>query len=109
MPKATKEDFKKGLRKVKFGKNHRKMLQSHYGALDHTRTATQIGERVGWEWNTVNLRYGIFVNNLAVEMYRPDEAKDFQLILKSALKGPIDGQLKLVMCEALVEALDDLC
>jgi hypothetical protein len=112
MPKPTMEKFKEGLEKVKFEKNQLRILLYHYCAPRQTRTATQIAEWVEYDgWRGVNPNYYNFCLNLAKAMDLNDpekEADNFKLILESALPGPVDGLLKLVMCRELVGALDKL-
>ena len=112
MPNPTREQFIAGLRNVRFLKNHRQMLQAHYGAPHHTLTATQIGEPVGWDKDTVNLHYGKFGHNLAIAISPPvsdEDANEWRFMLKAPVIRQKDSDMKLVMCDELAQALDDLC
>lgn len=50
-------------------KKHRRLLEKHYRAPDHTATASELAEWVDYaDWNAVNLQYGLFSVKLAERM-----------------------------------------
>ena len=58
---ATVAEFKRALLSVSpLADNHLEILRVHYQAPDHTVTATQIAEALGYKnWGGANLQYGI--------------------------------------------------
>jgi hypothetical protein len=114
MPSPTKEQFIEGLRNVLFAKNQKEILRCHYCAPDHTRTANQLAKEVNYQgYPGVNANYGTFGHNLARAMVPPvsdEDATNWKFMLKHSLPylGP-DGEMALVMCDELVNALDELC
>ena len=104
----TTADFQRALRALAPLKPYGlKLLKAHYMAPNHTATATELADLVGYDgYTSVNRWYGEFAGLLCGEL---DVPHDFSTLLASALPGEPDGHLQLVLAPALVEALDELC
>jgi len=86
--------------------HHDRMLAEHYKAPNHTLTATQIANAVGYaDFHPVNLHYGklavLICDKLGV-------SPSFGVMLDSAEPNDSNGHLELVMRTELVSAIRNL-
>lgn len=68
LPVPSAENYRKTLEILAYSMTpkQRLMLVKHYRAPEHTVTASQLAEMVGYpNWRTVNLQYGLFAQKLA--------------------------------------------
>ena len=86
--------------------HHDALLKAHYQAKNHTVTATQLAEELGYEsYRAVNLHYGKFAVALCEKLKKHE---DFGILLESAFPNEENGHLELVMRPELVRAITTL-
>ena len=118
---ANKDEFKKALlsardKKVFLNTKYLDMLKAQYSSKNHTITATQLAESVGYKnFNTSNLQYGTFGHAIADELgYIPPKRKDgtamWYLTLSESAgnEDEVDEQYEFMMRKELVEALEEV-
>lgn len=93
------------------------MLQAQYSKPEHTITATQLAEEVGYKnFNAANLQYGLLGHEIALHLaYEPPPRKNgdpmWYWCLSSgndASAESIDGHYEFVMRPELVAALEKM-
>ena len=91
---------------------HKEMLIAHYGAPNHTITATQLAAAVGYAtYNAVNLQYGTLGAKLAERMgWEPSPEAQLSYSIASFEKddGDPEGQWRWIMHPPLARALETL-
>ena len=84
-----------------------KILKRHFQCKDHTATARQLSELLGYKnFNAVNLQYGLFVKSLALEfgISKNQQNFDWLFFLMDFIHQP-NEECKLVLRENTVQAL----
>lgn len=119
---ASSEQYIKALLKLRDSGKLRKtkflrMLKAQYSAPNHTITATQLAEAVGYpNYNAANLQYGTMGKLVAGYLgYEPPERANgdgiWYWVLSSgneASESTMDGHYEFVMRPELVEALETM-
>ncbi len=85
-------------------KHHREILAHHYNAPEHTATATQLADAMGYEnYRAINLHYGKFSVLLCEKLgLKPS----FMVFLAGAEPNDENGQLDLVLRPELADAIN---
>ena len=103
----TAKQFCDALRAIHPTDHQRKMLQVHYSALNHTLTASQMSEALGYarEHYTANILYGGFASKLAKELHFDCGENPEVFILSTFNEKP---PWIWIMRPPLVKALEEL-
>ncbi len=105
------EAYKRGLRQLeregRIPDNHRNMLIIHYNAPEHTITATELAQKVGYKrFSAVNLQYGTLGKKLREVMNWQGLGQESHII--ASFYPDESGEWQWIMHENLVQALKEL-
>lgn len=87
-----------------------KILKTHFNCQNHTATARHLAEMIGYKnHNAINLQYGKFVKELAMEYGVPSDQHDFDwLFFLMDFVHSLHGECQLKLRKNTVLALQEL-
>lgn len=117
----TPEEYKEALKRCRpllRGTKYLDLLRAHYRAPDHTITAGELAEAVGYAgWTAANLQYGRFAGAIAEKLgYRRGQLEgvgvantpDVAVLVAFGGGGPIGEHITWRLLPPVVRALEDM-